>query len=540
MSLALPETIRLLLPDGAVKTLLLENYLRGVVAAALAADAPLEAMKALAVAARTFATNTHRHLEYGADVCAARHCQAWNERANPRAARAVMETRGIVGMFNDQFIEAFYFEHCDGKTRDAQGVLVNAPAYLKSVACPCGFASLKGHGIGMCLRGMTAMARLGESYAYILKHYYRGITLAQLAVDETTRGKFVITPLAKTKPAAPPPTTQQRRPAPRPRPTPRALTKDKRQTTDDRPQTKDVGRTTAESSDAPTEKPAPQPVRQAPTPRRSTREKIEQPTDEPTDELTIQPFDQPTATPFVAATDEIQDAEDFALFVEVEDVAPRRDDSGFGLRASAPSLPPLSFPEDLPEALASPAFAPPPSSMPEELPNALELEFIAPPSGAPEELDSDFLAPPTAAVLEPDLGLFIPPVEKFYTPLDAPPTMPEGLPTFDAARTDETPIAWVPPPPLFETEADTHAPQLLMDSLPGPRVIAGNLPKAGMLVTVRDANGNGIVTVSGVAKHYGAGGFEAPLTDDGAYHVKFGGMELDVRVENETVFIYYQ
>ncbi len=70
MSLALPAAIRLLLPDGAVKNILLEDYLRGVVAAALDADAPLEAQKALAVAARTFAAHTHRHLEQGAALSA--------------------------------------------------------------------------------------------------------------------------------------------------------------------------------------------------------------------------------------------------------------------------------------------------------------------------------------------------------------------------------------------------------------------------------------------------------------------------------------
>ena len=202
----------------------------------------------------------------------------------------------------------------------------------------------------------------------------------------------------------------------------------------------------------------------------------------------------------------------------------------------------MSMPEDLPEASAPVAFsaAPPPASMPEDVPNALELEFIAPPTGAPEEFDSDFLAPPMAAIIEPDLEAFIPPVEKFYTPLDAPPSMPEDLPTFNAERADETPIAWVPPPPLFETESGTRQPQVLLDYLPGPRVIAGNLARSGMVITVRDAAGNSIVTVSGVAKQYGTGGFEAPLTDNGAYHVKFDHTELDVKLQDETVFIYYQ
>ncbi|OQY94999.1 MAG: hypothetical protein B6D41_06610, partial [Chloroflexi bacterium UTCFX4] len=113
-------------------------------------------------------------------------------------------------------------------------------------------------------------------------------------------------------------------------------------------------------------------------------------------------------------------------------------------------------------------------------------------------------------------------------------------PSFTAERADETPIAWAPPPPLYESAAETRQPQILMDALPGPRVIAGNLPKPGMLVSVRDAAGNRTLTVSGVARHYGAGGFEAPLTADGAYHVKFDDVEMDVQVSSETVFIYYQ
>src|SRR5581483_5560970 len=180
----IPEVIRVLLPNGSVKTLLLEDYLRGVTAAALPADAPLEALKALAVAARTFAATTHRHLEQYADVCTTRHCQAWSERANPRAARAVLETRSVVAVQNGKLIDAFYFDHCDGKTRDAAGVLVNPPSYLKSVPCPCGSVARKGHGIGMCQRGMLVMARFGENYQYILKHYYTGITLEALQLDK--------------------------------------------------------------------------------------------------------------------------------------------------------------------------------------------------------------------------------------------------------------------------------------------------------------------------------------------------------------------
>jgi hypothetical protein len=552
MSLALPEVIRLLLPNGTVKPMLLEDYLRGVVAEALPAEAPLEAMKALAVAARTFAANTHRHLDRRADVCTTRHCQAWNPRANPRAARAVMETRGIVGTHHDAFIEAFHFEHCDGKTRDATGVLVNAPAYLKSVACPCGFASLKGHGIGMCRRGMVVMARFGESYDYILKHYYTGITLEQIGIDEATRVKIPLTPVKHPAPA-------ERRPPIRPKPAPAATTPP------------------ASTTPAPAEKAAPaKPARKTPPPRRSPRPKIEQekiaeppmPAEAP-HVIPTPSSEQPSARPEPLRTADkpgLEEADDFLSYLAVEDIAPQTTDAGQPTPEKPPAParddalaissaqdeskftqdkgssfipPPAAFAQTPPASMPEALSVPPPDSMPEALPTALELEFIASPMGAPEEVAADFVAPP-ATIIEPDLDTFLPPVEKFYAPLDAPPSMPEALPSFNAVTTEATPFAWVPPPPLFESESELQHPKVLTDYLPGPRVIAGNLPKPGMLITVRDALGNTIVTVSGVAKHYGAGGFEAPLTDDGAYHVTFDGVEMDIQVSSETVFIYYR
>jgi hypothetical protein len=259
--------------------------------------------------------------------------------------------------------------------------------------------------------------------------------------------------------------------------------------------------------------------------------------------------------------------DDLFLFLTVEDAPPVKPTPAspaapeIAAQAPAPSPPPTAFsgppPPTMPEELSAEhdleqgavlgrASAPrdevPPPSMPEEMPRLSELDLTAPPAGAmPEEArgpDEGFVTPPHA-VIEPDLAEFMPPVERFFAPLDAPPTMPEGMPSFGTPRVDETPISWASPPPLDENPP-VHAPQLLIDALPGPRIIAGNLARAGMLVTIRDARGNSIVTVSGVAKQYGSGGFEAPLTEDGAYHVRFDGTELDVRLENETVFIYHQ
>jgi Stage II sporulation protein len=207
MALSIPETIRVLLPGGIVRKMPLEVYVRGVVTAALPADAPLEALKAQAVAARTFGAITRRHIERGADVCTLRHCQLWKEPTTPAARRAADGTRGIVAVHDGRLIDAYYFEHCDGNTRDAKGILVQVPPYLRSVTCACGFATLRGHGVGMCQRGAQVMARFGDDFDAILKHYFTGISLERAS---QTRA-----PAAEVK--APPPSLI---PEPRPsRPT---------------------------------------------------------------------------------------------------------------------------------------------------------------------------------------------------------------------------------------------------------------------------------------------------------------------------------
>jgi stage II sporulation protein D len=48
-----------------------------------------------------------------------------------------------------------------------------APEVVQLVAVGRGF----GHGVGMSQWGALAMAQRGESYASILKHYYRGTAL---------------------------------------------------------------------------------------------------------------------------------------------------------------------------------------------------------------------------------------------------------------------------------------------------------------------------------------------------------------------------
>ncbi|HJX39047.1 MAG TPA: SpoIID/LytB domain-containing protein [Anaerolineae bacterium] len=173
-----PNDVRVLMPDGNVQVMRLEEYLRGVVPMEMNQDAPLEALKAQAVAARCFASvavANPRHGAQGADVCTESHCQAWTDRTQSRTDQAVRETEEVVALHSDEVIQAFYFGHCDGSTRNSEDVWARALPYCRSVSCVKPYPSMNGHGVGMCQQGAIAMADQGATYADILRHYYTGV-----------------------------------------------------------------------------------------------------------------------------------------------------------------------------------------------------------------------------------------------------------------------------------------------------------------------------------------------------------------------------
>jgi hypothetical protein len=174
---AVPSTIRVLMTDGQVIEMDLDEYLKGVVPWEIAPSAPIEALKAQAIAARSYAVTSWNHSAAGANVCTTTHCQVWNNTHFTKSDQAVEATRGMVATYNGSIIRAFFFGHCDGHTRNSEDVWVQALAYLRGVACECGFTKLWGHGVGMCQEGAVAMARQGASFVDILRHYYTGITV---------------------------------------------------------------------------------------------------------------------------------------------------------------------------------------------------------------------------------------------------------------------------------------------------------------------------------------------------------------------------
>ncbi|NLG26406.1 MAG: SpoIID/LytB domain-containing protein, partial [Chloroflexi bacterium] len=170
-----PETLRVLMPDGTVVVMSLEEYLKGVVPAEVPASWPAEALRAQAVAARCYAATRHAHLDVGADVCTKDHCQVWTSRQYDSTNAAIEATRGVVATYAGQIITAFFSAHCDGHTRNSEDVWKTYLPYCRSVSCPCGFDFLYGHGVGMCQEGSRVLAQQGRTYEEIIKHYYTGV-----------------------------------------------------------------------------------------------------------------------------------------------------------------------------------------------------------------------------------------------------------------------------------------------------------------------------------------------------------------------------
>jgi len=221
-----------------IVTMDLEAAVASVLAAETTADTPVEALKAQAIATRSyFVAGTGRHRDF--DFCDTTHCQFLRELPAPERppAKATSSTRGLVTTYNSHPFPAMYTRSCRGQTRTPAEVGLPVASYpYYSVDCkfcrehPTHWQSRisaedasalrrsnenarlelsrrvgwdviqsnnftikqegdhvslagtgQGHGIGLCQAGAKAMALEGASFRQILSHYYPNTTVVSLA-----------------------------------------------------------------------------------------------------------------------------------------------------------------------------------------------------------------------------------------------------------------------------------------------------------------------------------------------------------------------
>jgi hypothetical protein len=183
-SAVIPKTVLVQHPNQYVEEISLDEYVKGVVPTYLGLPAPLEALKALAIAVRSEAVVARRHARDGFDLCTTDHCYIWRPTNRyPDSDRAVDETTAQVLSVGGRIVAAPSFEHCDGHTRNSAEVWAARLDQCRGVACQCGFTQLYGHGVGLCQRGAMAMARQGATAQAILQHYYTQVEVVQAVVS---------------------------------------------------------------------------------------------------------------------------------------------------------------------------------------------------------------------------------------------------------------------------------------------------------------------------------------------------------------------
>lgn len=219
-----------------VSSMDLETAVASAVLAESAPGAPLEALKAQAVVARSYyVAGGGRHENY--DFCDLTHCQLLHEPPDHEspAWRAAGETQGLVLSYGEKTVATMFTPSCGGRTRtpaelglppgaypyfavicdichkhpirwsrsvsaEDAAVLEKGEAGRLVVARRLGWTAIpsnnfterpegsevlvsgigRGHGIGLCQRGAADMAGHGATFREILLHYFPNTRLGAL------------------------------------------------------------------------------------------------------------------------------------------------------------------------------------------------------------------------------------------------------------------------------------------------------------------------------------------------------------------------
>lgn len=144
--------ISVLFPDGQIRRVELEEFLVQVVAGEMPASFHPEALRAQAVAARTYLVGKMLHPKHGeaAVCCDSKCCQAWTDPATfagkwggkekeytEKLQAAVSETRDLILVYDGEPADALFCSTCGGMTEAAAAVWGGDIPYLQPV--PCGY-----------------------------------------------------------------------------------------------------------------------------------------------------------------------------------------------------------------------------------------------------------------------------------------------------------------------------------------------------------------------------------------------------------------
>jgi len=162
----------------------LEDYIRGVVPAEMPPSWELEALKAQAVAARSYAlANLGKRAIFGYDLKDTPEDQAYGGASAEtiRTNDAVQSTLGLVLTYNMKVVPAYYTASAGGQTVRASVAWGNDLPFIRSVPSYDDEVKKKGHGVGMSQHGANNLAKQGYNAYQILDYFYQNIKFAKVS-----------------------------------------------------------------------------------------------------------------------------------------------------------------------------------------------------------------------------------------------------------------------------------------------------------------------------------------------------------------------
>lgn len=159
----------------------MEGYILGVVPAEMPSSWNIEAHKAQAIAARSYAfANLGKRSSSGYDLKDTPEDQAYGGASaeTAKTTKAVLDTKNKVLVYNHKIIPAYYHSSAGGKTRKASKAWGNKDLpYIHSVKSYDRKIAKNGHGVGMSQYGANYLAKKGYNCYQILNYFYKNIAL---------------------------------------------------------------------------------------------------------------------------------------------------------------------------------------------------------------------------------------------------------------------------------------------------------------------------------------------------------------------------
>ncbi len=166
----------------------LEDYIRGVVPSEMSSSWHEEALKAQAIAARSYAlANLGKRASLGFDLLDTPQDQAYKGASGetPKTNSLVDSTKGIVLTYDMKVVNAYYSASAGGKSLNAEDVWGGSLPYIHSVPSYDGHVKKSGHGVGMSQHGANNLAKTGKDAFQILQYFYNNVKFARIKQNNT-------------------------------------------------------------------------------------------------------------------------------------------------------------------------------------------------------------------------------------------------------------------------------------------------------------------------------------------------------------------